>query len=125
MSDGLVPQRARHYRDDVLTMYYRCLSPRATRVRYRNVWSASQCAGHSLVIADSLLARTHRGHGFLSERLERCQALEPRISHIELENVFNVGLVDYLKGKGWTKRRIGPVDGPNEPVTGACWFIAL
>lgn len=123
--EGAFPMRSRHFLDDQLAMYYRCLAPHAVRARYAFTWAPEQQAGHGLVIADITLARQFRSKGFLGALLERLKTLEPPLSHIELENVYNPQLMASLQAQGWRQRPIGPLGAPLRDPVGACWFMRL
>lgn len=123
--EGAFPMRSRHFLDDQLAMYYRCLTPNAVRARYARTWVPDQLAGHGLVIADMTMAREFRGKGFLGALLTRLKTLEPQLSHIEMENVYNAQLMASVQAQGWRQRPIGPLGAPLRDPVGACWFMRL
>lgn len=123
--EGAFPMRSRHFLDDQLAMYYRCLAPNAVRARYALSWASDQQAGCGLVIADMTMARQLRGKGFLGALLSRLKSLEPPLSHIELENVYNAQLMASVQAQGWRQRPIGPLGAPMRDPLGACWFTRL
>lgn len=123
--ESAFPMRSKHFLDDHLTMYYRCLAPNAVRARYARSWAPDQLAGRGLVIADVTMARQFRGRGFLGALLARLKALEPPLSHIEFENVYNAQLMASVKAQGWQQRHIGPQGAPLRDPLGACMFARL
>lgn len=123
--EGAFPMRSRHFLDDQLAMYYRCLTPNAVRARYARTWVPDQLAGRGLVIADMTMAREFRGKGFLGALLTRLKTLEPQLSHIEMENVYNAQLMASVQAQGWRQRPIGPLGVPLRDPVGACWFMRL
>ncbi len=123
--EGAFPMRSKHFLDDHLAIYYRCLAPNAVRVRYARSWAPDQPAGHGLVIADMTMARQFRGRGFLGALLARLKTLEPPLSHIEFENVYNAQLMASVQAQGWQQRPIGPLGAPLRDPLGACWFTRL
>lgn len=125
ISAGAFTMRSLHFRDETLSLYYRCLAPNAAQVRFWSPQGAPGAVGYALVLADAEVAPEWRGKGFLGALVSRLKTMEPHLTHIEFENVLNAQLVATLQRWGWTQRTLGLQADPGATPMGASWFSVL